>query len=157
MSVFQPIQLHVLGCIYFNRITDCIENSVDPDQMASSLEAIWSGFTLFSKVEIYRTSRFTFFSAIDVIGWCIFKARLQICDVMTQHATFFLAVMKQCFGAFMLHVIYILNLYFHGQNHWLSIDVIYSQTRNRVPTSSENLGKPGKSQKRFHAWKNHGI
>ena len=29
--------------------------------------------------------------------------------------------------------------------------------KNRVPTSSGNHGKPGKSQKKFHAWKNHGI
>ena len=27
----------------------------------------------------------------------------------------------------------------------------------RVPTSSGNHGKPGKSLKKFHAWKNHGI
>ena len=27
----------------------------------------------------------------------------------------------------------------------------------RVPTSTGNHGKPGKSQKKFHAWKNHGI
>ena len=27
----------------------------------------------------------------------------------------------------------------------------------RVPTSSGNHGKPGKSRKKFHAWKNHGI
>ena len=28
-----------------------MKNSVDPDQMASSSEAIWSGSTLFAKVE----------------------------------------------------------------------------------------------------------
>ena len=28
---------------------------------------------------------------------------------------------------------------------------------SRVPTSSGNHGKPGKLQKKFHAWKNHGI
>ena len=27
----------------------------------------------------------------------------------------------------------------------------------RVPTSTGNHGKPGKSLKKFHAWKNHGI
>ena len=27
----------------------------------------------------------------------------------------------------------------------------------RVPTSSGNHGKPGKSLRMFHAWKNHGI
>ena len=27
----------------------------------------------------------------------------------------------------------------------------------RVTTSSGNHGKPGKSLKKFHAWKNHGI
>ena len=27
----------------------------------------------------------------------------------------------------------------------------------RVPTSSGIHGKPGKSRKNFHAWKNHGI
>ena len=29
--------------------------------------------------------------------------------------------------------------------------------KSRVPARSGNHGKPGKSQKRFHAWKNHGI
>ena len=30
-------------------------------------------------------------------------------------------------------------------------------SRHRVPTSSENHGKPGKSLKKCHVWKNHGI
>ena len=33
----------------------------------------------------------------------------------------------------------------------------YSQFYYRVPKSSGNHGKPGKSPKKFHAWKNHGI
>ena len=31
------------------------------------------------------------------------------------------------------------------------------RAKHRVPTSSGNHGKPGKSLKKFHAWKNHGI
>ena len=34
---------------------------------------------------------------------------------------------------------------------------LVSEARLRVPTSSGNHGKPGKSLKKFHAWKNHGI
>ena len=33
----------------------------------------------------------------------------------------------------------------------------FIEAKHRVPTSSGNHGKPGKSLKKFHAWKNHGI
>ena len=35
--------------------------------------------------------------------------------------------------------------------------VVVFPGHTRVPTSSGNHGKPGKSLKKFHAWKNHGI
>ena len=40
----------------------------------------------------------------------------------------------------------------YSTNHICSMRQIF-----RVPTSSGNHGKPGKSQKKFHAWKSHGI
>ena len=40
---------------------------------------------------------------------------------------------------------------------WFSYFQAKSAVINRVPTSSGNHGKPGKSLKKFHAWKNHGI
>ena len=41
---------------YYSRFQGCIENSADPDQLAS-IEASWSGSTLFSKEEISGFSR----------------------------------------------------------------------------------------------------
>ena len=46
------------------KFTNWMTNSVDPDQMACS-EAIWSGSTLFAKVEVVANSR------IRVNDWCI--------------------------------------------------------------------------------------
>ena len=38
-----------------------------------------------------------------------------------------------------------------------AMDRVCTCDRCRVPTSSGNQGKPEKSRKKFHAWKNQGI